>query len=150
MKKSTLLMVAVATLTACSDNLSSLQEKAGRSATSFAEAYFNYDYVRANELITPESEKWIRYAATNTSQEDLDMLNTRSEAASIELLDCEQINDTTCEVLLQVDDYLAIDSIGRPGEFRSGDEFRLKTVLRDGKWQVRMEGLPRSEKHSRD
>ena len=68
----------------------------------------------------------------------------------VDLDECQMVNDTTYEAVLTVDNYMAADSIGRPGEFRNGGEFRLKVVLRNNKWQVKMEGLPQNEKRSRD
>ena len=151
MKKIALIMTAVAALTACSDGIGSQQQQAaGRVATDFAEAYFDMNYLRANDFVTTESAKWLAFVATNIGQEDIDVANTRNEGARVTLTSCEALNDTTCEALLEVDNYVAADSIGRPAVVRDGGVFRLKVVLRDGRWQVRMEGLPRSEKHSRD
>ena len=150
MRRFFLLLTAAAVLTSCSDNMSSQQEKAGRAATAFAEAYFNYDFTRAVELTTPETSKWIRFAASSISQENVDMLNTRSEGAVVTLSDCQVLNDTICEVLLEVDNYLAADSIGHSGVFRHNGEYLLTVVLRNGQWQVRMAGLLRNGKHSRD
>jgi hypothetical protein len=150
MKRIALIMTAVAALTACTDGVDSQQEKAGRAATAFSEAYFNYDFKRALELTTPESAKWISFAASNITQEDVDLLNTRDGGVVVDLDECQMVNDTTYEAVLTVDNYMAADSIGRPGEFRNGGEFRLKVVLRNNKWQVKMEGLPQNEKRSRD
>ena len=150
MKRFALIMTAATVLTACSDGSSSQQEKAGRAATAFAEAYFNYDYARARDLTTTESARWISFAASNVTKEDIDVLNSRSEGATVTLTDCQQLNDTVYEALLAVDNYMAADSIGHPGVFHDGGIFRLKVVLRNGNWQVRMEGLPRNEMRSRD
>ena len=150
MKRFALIATVVAILAACSDGNASLDEKASGAATDFAKAYFNYDFKRALDLTTPESAKWISFAASNITQEDIDVLNTREKEASVELTDCRMVNDSTCETLLTVSNYMATDSIGRPGIIKEEGMFRLKVVNRDGKWKVRMEGLPRSEKHSRD
>lgn len=150
MKRVVLFLSALAVLTACGDNLSSQQEKAGRAATAFAEAYFNYELSKAAGLTTPETKKWISFAASGLTQEDVDVLNTRNEAATVTLTACEMVGDTVCEACIVVDNYLAADSIGRPLQLRSDDDFRLTLVLRDGRWLVRMAGLPRSEKRSRD
>ena len=150
MKKSALFLTAAIVLTACSDSLSSQQTKAGRAATAFAEAYFNYDLQKAIELTTPESAKWISFVASNITQEDVNVLNTRTEGVLVTLTDCEVLSDTTCEALLAVDNFMSADSICRPGEFRDGGVFRLKVVLRDDSWKVKMEGLPQNETRSHD
>ena len=150
MKRFAFFMTAVAVLTACADSLSSQQEKAGRAATAFAEAYFNYDLQKAIEWTTPESAKWMSFVASNMTQEDVSILNSRTEGTQVTLTACEVLNDTTCETMLAVDNFLAADSIERPGELRDGGVFRLKVVLRDGNWKVKMEGLPRNEMRSHD
>lgn len=143
-------LLSVTALTACTDNMSSQQEKAGRTATSFAEAYFNYDFKKAIELTTPETTKWIRFAASNISEEDLNELNNRTEGASVTLTGCELLNDTTCEAVLEIGNYLTADSIGRPIVSRHDGVFRLTVIQRDGQWKIRMAGLPRSETRSHD
>ena len=150
MKRIVLIMTVSAALTACSNSMASLQEKAERTATEFAEAYFNYDLTKASTLVTPESVKWISFVASNISEEDIEVLNTRSEGATVTLDDCEMINDTTCEAVITVDNFMAIDTIGRPGVFRHDGTFRLTVVLRDGRWLIKMASLPQNETRSHD
>ena len=61
-----------------------------------------------------------------------------------------EANDTLRIVQLRVRNFvsatLPADSAHRVEEAL----FNITTVLRDGKWKVRMEGLPQSEKQSRD
>ncbi len=142
MKKFALITTTVAFMAACTSQFSSSQNKAGHAATAFAEAYFNYDFAKATELTTPETAKWLRFAASNITQENINELNKRNEGAGVTLTDCEELSDTLCEAVVEVDNYMAIDSIGGPGVFRDGGVFRLTVVERDGRWMVRMEGLP--------
>ena len=44
------------------------------NVTAFAEAYFNYDFEKAKRMVTPESEKWLRFIASNITQEDIDLV----------------------------------------------------------------------------
>ena len=150
MKKNALIMTVMVSMTSCSDGSTPQTEKAGQAATYFAEAYFNYNFKQALELSTTESAKWISFAASNITQEDIDVLNTRQTEASVELTDCQMVNDSTCKAWLTVENYMATDSIGRPGVFKREGLFVLNVVARNGKWIVRMEGLPRSEKHNHD
>lgn len=150
MKRIALILTVTVALTACSESLSSHLDKAGRTATEFTEAYFNFNFAKARELTTPETAKWIIFAASNVTEEDIEVLNTRSEGTIVTLTDCEELNDTTCEAVLAVDNFMTIDSIGRHGELRDGGVFRLKVVLRDGRWLIKMAGLPQNETHNRD
>lgn len=143
-------MTAVAALSACSDSRLSQQKNAASTATAFAEAYFNYDLTAACKLTTPETQDWLRFVASNINEEDIEVLNARSEGAMVTLTQCEMVNDTMCEAHVVVDNYLVADSIGRPLQLRHNDDYQLTLVLRDGRWQVRMADLPRSERHNHD
>jgi hypothetical protein len=120
--------------------------------TDFARAYFNYDYKRAQQYITPESKKWLRFAATNVTQQTLDLLNQRSEEKQTDvcLESSEVLNDSTQMVSVSVTNYVDTDSLGQQPFVREEAVYRMKVVCRDDKWMVRMEGLPRSERRSRD
>lgn len=49
------------------------EEKAiEQSVVGFAQNYFNLRYQKALNACTPESEKWVRFKATNITQEDVD------------------------------------------------------------------------------
>jgi hypothetical protein len=119
-------------------------------AARWAEAYFNYDFHEAKQFVTPESERWLRFAASNTTEHDLQLVQEDGEA----IVDVDdfftEANDTLRIVQLRVRNFvsatLPADSAHRVDEAM----FNITTVLRDGKWKVRMEGLPQSEKQSRD
>ena len=119
-------------------------------AARWAEAYFNYDFHEAELYVTPESERWLRFAASNTTEHDLQLVQEDGEA----IVDVDdfftEANDTLRIVQLRVRNFvsatLPADSAHRVDEAM----FNITTVLRDGKWKVRMEGLPQSEKQSRD
>jgi hypothetical protein len=119
-------------------------------AARWAEAYFNYDFHEAEQFVTPESERWLRFAASNTTEHDLQLVQEDGEA----IVDVDdfftEANDTLRIVQLRVRNFvsatLPADSAHRVEEAL----FNITTVLRDGKWKVRMEGLPQSEKLSRD
>ena len=150
MKRIGFILPSVVFMAACSVDGGERMENVARVATDFAESYINYDFSKDQKQMTAESTKWISFVASNITQEDVDMLNTRESGAEVIVEECQALNDTTCEVLLTVDNYMSPDSIGRPLQLRHDDDYRLTLVFRDGRWQVRMEGLPRSEKHSRD
>jgi hypothetical protein len=119
-------------------------------AARWAEAYFNYDFNKAEQYVTPESGRWLRFAASNTTEHDLQLVQEDGEA----IVDVDdfftEANDTLRIVQLRVRNFvsatLPADSAHRVEEAM----FNITTVLRDGKWKVRMEGLPQSEKQSRD
>lgn len=150
MRKFTVLLVALV-ISACSEGVQEDMSAAEKSIQHFAEAYFNYDFQEAYELITPESRPWLRFAASNITQEDLDELNNRESYATIELSETSVINDTTIEARISVENYYKADSIGQPVRATDKVECYMLTAVKRGKqWLVRMEDLPKSEKHSHD
>ncbi len=118
-------------------------------AESWADAYFNADYHGAEQYATPESMKWLRFAASNTTKADLELLH--EQYASIESDDNIVYSDDTLSiVILTVSDFLAPTTLGDAPRRQDKGTFIVKVVKRDDSWYVRMEGLPRSEKQSHD
>ena len=137
-------------LLGCEGNSSYPDEKVRERATAFAGAYFNYDFTSARKLVTEESVKWLEFAASNVTQEDVDLYNSVEEPATVEIDDYQYVNDTISIVTVLVENYLQKDSINRTATISDQGTFRLTLVLRDGKYYVRMEGPLRSERQSRD
>lgn len=144
-------MIAVmALLLSCDDTAGEGQEVAERVATAWGQAYFNYDFERAAKYATPESRRWLSFAASNVYQADIDVLNAQENGASVEVTDYEVTGDTTAMVVMEVRNFLQRDTIGSAGRMVDEATFRISLVTRDKRVLVRMAGLPRSEKRSRD
>ena len=150
MKKSLLLIIGLCLFVGCSEGDADPDLKVKERASEFAEAYFNYDFERVQKLITADSQKWLQFAASNISQADMDLLNSQQTSVTVEVESCEYVNDSTSLVTVSVRDFMQKDSIGQAGVMTDEGLFRLTLVEQDGKHYVRMEGLPRSEKQSRD
>ena len=152
MKFNTLFITAALLLaTACQEMRQTEDEAANSQALAFAQAYFNLDFERAARLATPESRKWLSFAASNLEQRDLDLWNAQAEPAVAEIGGTtEWVDDTTRTVAITVKDFLQLDTIGQEANMVDEAAFRLTTVKREGKWLVRMASLPRSERRSRD
>jgi len=124
-------------------------ESARETAVTWADAYFNCDYAEASQYVTEESMKWLRLAASNTTENDLALL--REENAVVEGAEYfTSATDTLRVVLLRVSHYLAATPLGEDASLGADGRFNVTVVLRNGAWRVRMEGLPRSERQSRD
>lgn len=112
---------------------------------SFSVAYFNWRFQHAVPYCTKESEVWLRYAASQVHQEDVDILRIQEQGASHAIKDIQYDGDSA-HVLLEVRDYLCMDTIGREGRLVSEAEFRLSLLCRGEKWKVCLHGLPRPYK----
>lgn len=117
-------------------------------ATDWADAYFNCDFHEAASYATAESERWLRFAASNTTEQDLQTVKGGATADADDYFTAA--NDTLRVVTLHVRDFLKPVAVGEPAQLQEEGTFLVTVVKRDGKWKVRMEGLPRSEKQSRD
>jgi len=137
-------------LTSCTNNKPSPDELATQQAKLFADSYFNYDYTSALALITPESAKWLQFAASNITQNDIDQLNAHNEEVTTDVTDLLWIDDTTALATIEAANYLLKDSIGRNMRRMDEGTFQIKIVERQGQYYIKMEGLPRSERQSPD
>jgi hypothetical protein len=146
--KKLLIWALALSLTACS-MLRKDDDQATAVAVEWGEAFFNCDYHAAEALCTPESRRWLQFAASNTTQHDLDML--RQQAAQVEATEFfPEASDTLRVVELVVRNSVSPTIHG--GESAQVEEalFHVTVVKRNGSWQVRMASLPRSERQSRD
>ena len=150
MKNLVLLIFCACFLACCEEKNQDPHAKARQRVSAFAEAYFNYEFGSALRLVTPESEKWLHFAASNITQEDIDLLNAQQTAASVSVEDCAFVNDSTTAATVRVTNFMVKDSIGQAGHIVDEALFKLMLVNRDGKYYVRMDGLPRSERQSHD
>ena len=124
-------------------------DQATAIAIEWGEAFFNCDYHAAEALSTPDSRRWLQFAASNTTQQDLDLL--KQHAAEVEATDFfPEANDTLRVVELMVRNSVKPTIAGEEPSQIEKAMFRTTVVKRNGSWLVRMASLPRSEKQSRD
>lgn len=147
MKKYLILSLTLA-LTAC-NMMQNDDDQATAIAIEWGEAFFNCDYHAAEALSTPDSRRWLQFAASNTTQQDLDLL--KQHAAEVEATDFfPEANDTLRVVELMVCNSVKPTIAGEQPSQIEKAMFRTTVVKRNGSWLVRMASLPRSEKQSRD
>lgn len=118
---------------------------------SFAIHYFNCQYKESLPFVTKGSQKWLYYAASQITLEDIETLQAQTESATHEVENiATKGKETSAQVSIHVNKFLQLDSIGRPGHFIEHATFTLKAVKENGKWKIKMEGLPQSERRNRD
>lgn len=150
MKNYTLFIIGSLLMAACAGQQSASVDAAKSQIEAFAEAYFNYDFRQAEKYVTPESGKWLRFAASNVTQEDLDMINAQELAATAVVSDCLQTDDSTFQATVEVCNFLQKDSLEMPGTIVDQALFKVMAVEREGNYLVRMACLPRSERQNPD
>ena len=141
------MMIGLLLLTGCGEATES-DDAARQVAQAWGDAYFNCDYKDAGNYVTQESQKWLQYAASNTTEQELELLQEVG-GASIAVSDWfEAANDTLRLVTLTVTNFLT-EQHQTPTITKEGT-YKVAVVKRDAGWQVRMEGLPQNEKQNRD
>lgn len=116
-------------------------------ADSFALNYYNWHFQEAARFCLPESEQWLRFAASNVCQADIDSLRVKAEDAGCEIESCEiQHSDTTATVRLLVSDVLLMDTIGSAARHYDKVRFSLLAVKRDGVWKISLSAMPAPER----
>lgn len=150
MKIAACLSAFVCLFAACDRSSEAVKDAITQDVICFAEPYFNYQFNNAVAFCTPESRKWLVFAASNVTEADLDVLRQQAEGAEVEVSSIEITTDTTAMAGVDVSNFLLADSIGRPARIEAEGRFILPVVLRGGRWLVRMEGLPQSERQGRD
>ncbi len=146
--KQLLLFMGAILLAGCDGGMDGDQQ-AREAAGDWADAYFNCDFKDASEYVTPESKKWLLYAASNITAEELKQLQDAGGAKVTASEGFDEANDTMRLVTLNVTNSLKSNGQGTT-EIIKDATFKVEVVKRDAGWKVRMAGLPRSEKQSRD
>ncbi len=112
-------------------------------ADSFATLYYNWHFPKAAKYCTPESERWLRYAASNVHEGDIEQLRQKTEDASIEITDVDFGDDEVSAIItLTVNNFLQMDTIGQEAHLIPQAEFKLPMELHGDKWKVKLEKLP--------
>ena len=112
---------------------------------SFATLYYNWHFPKAAKYCTPESERWLRYAASNVHEGDIEQLHQKPEDATIEITDVNY-NEVSAIVTLTVKNFLQMDTIGLEAHLIPQAEFQLPMELHGDKWKVKLETMPRKLK----
>ena len=83
-----------------------------QAVESFSVAYFNWDYPKAASYATDSSLPWLSYAGSQVTQDDLELINTKTELATVEVMpDAVIVNDSCVVATGLVRNFLEMDSI---------------------------------------
>ncbi len=148
-RKSFYIFFAATTLFSSCGLLPNSHEDAMETAWQWADAYFCHDYHTAKQYVTHESQKWLQFAASNVSQHDLDILRDQSVQVDVDHIE-ETGADSVLTAVLEVNNFVAPALLGQESVVQENGLFNITLVERDGRWLVKMDGLPRNERQSHD
>ena len=149
--------IAVAAILASAYTLTGCQSHQGdenqleNDIDSFATYYVNWQFPKTLKYCTQSSEPWLRYAASNVHQADVDLLRTKAEDATVEINDIDFGDDEVSAIAdITVRNFLQMDSIGEEAHLVEEADFHLPMSIENGVWKIRMVNLPRSERRNHD
>lgn len=120
-----------------------------REVDSFAVNYFNWQFHKAYRHVTPGSEIWIAYAASQVHQADIDLLRQKEKPATCEIhgIDFDD-NDSTAVAHVTIRDFLRMDTIGRAASFVASADYDIPLVfnVEKDRWMVSLHGMLRENK----
>ena len=138
-------------LASCQLSNNDIADGADRVLNEWADAYFNFDYKKAMEYMTPESGKWIRFAASNITEQDIKFIKAQQLPTQIDICDRQLTEgDSICNATIHVVNFIQLGIDANHNQVIDEDDFKIQLVKRNGDWFVRTEALPRSGKQSRD
>lgn len=146
-----LLFALILILGSCQVSDTDTIDAVDKPLTSWADAYFGFDYQKALDYMTPESEKWIRFAASNITEKDITFINENNKGMKTEIVDrYVMAGDTSCSARIRVSDFVQLGFVGQENKVIDQAEYQITLVKRDGKWLVKTEGPLRSGRQSHD
>lgn len=117
------------------------------SIVSFSQRYFNWQFQQAMPYVTPSSQQWLRYAASQVNQTDVDQLRSMVQGAECQIVDVEEnTEDSTAISHVEVSGFLCMDTVGVGAHLVDKATYELKLRFQGGKWLVNLEGLPKRVK----
>ena len=124
---------------------------AEKTLTTWAEAYFNFDYEKALKYTTSEGEQWIRFAASNITEEDVSFIKKQNPQTQIDILNSQLTEgDTVCNANIRVSHFIQLGLSPQDNRVIDHADFQVQLVKRGDEWLVRMEGLPQSGMRNHD
>ncbi len=76
------------TLTGCQSHEGS-EEQLENNLDSFATYYYNWQFPKAIKFCTASSEPWLKYAASNVHEADVELLRNKETDATVEINDID-------------------------------------------------------------
>ena len=138
------------TLTGCQAHEGS-EDQLKNNLDSFATYYYNWQFPKAIKFCTASSEPWLKYAASNVHEADVELLRNKEADATVEINDIDFGDDEVSAIAdITVRNFLQMDSIGKEAHLVEEADFLLPMCMEEGVWKVKMASLPQSGKRNHD
>ena len=136
------ILTSVYTLTGCQSHQGD-EDQLENDIDSFATYYFNWQFPKTQKYCTQSSEPWLRYAASNVHEADVERLRTKSEDATVEINNISFGDDGTSAIAsVTVHNFLQMDTIGQEAHLVDEAEFLLPMSMENNAWKINLNKLP--------
>lgn len=146
----TLMVVCLLFVVSSCENHVGSSRQLKKQVDSFAVYYFNWQFHKAVRFVTPESEKWMSYAASQVHQADIDLLQQKELPATCEIMEItydDKVFSAIAHVTIR--NYLRMDTIGKVASVIDVADFDIPLSYhsQSDKWIVNINELPRPLKN---
>lgn len=111
-------------------------------ADSFAYYYFRWQFQKAMNCCDSSSYRWLRFAASQVTQRDVDSLRALKGDVTCSVNDVHFINDSVAAADVRVSNFLTMDTMGQTSLTSNETRFDIPMAYRNGVWKVHLRGLP--------
>ncbi len=138
-----MLLLGVAVISSCHEDE---EQQLTELVDSFSISYFNWRFQQAVPYCTDDSKPWLRYAAAQVHQADIDILKAMDQGAEVERGNIAyKDSGDTATVEVAVRNFLQMDTIGNAGQLVDEARFLVPLVRQEGQWKVRLSGVLRQQ-----
>ena len=130
----TLLLLASFIFSGCKEKTA--EDIIEENLTTYATAYFNWDFPSANGFATTDAKKWLTLLASQVTEKDISALKDKEEPAKVEIEDIELYNnDETAKTTIVVSNFLCMDSIGKTPRCCEEEKYEVSAVKKKEGWK---------------
>lgn len=145
----TVITYVVLIILSCSSGMQTEEvDEVANAVDSFTKHYFNLEFEASQHFCTPESNIWLSFIASNINKDDINIMNRQEGPIETETDNIEFTNDTSATATCTVKNFFKLDTLGKPVRIIDKEKYLIDIVKRDGKWLIKMEGLPQNEKQN--
>lgn len=140
-----MLFCAVLVLCSCESHAGSARQLK-KEVDSFSVYYFNWQFHQARRFVTPSSEKWLRYAASQVHQADIELLQQKELPATCEINEVVYSDDDRSAIAhVTIRNYLRMDTIGKAASVVDAANFDIPLTYdaATDKWTVEVNEVMR-------
>ena len=127
-------IIGIIALSSCNNDS---EKQIKEVANNFSSAYFNWKFADAAKYVSYTSRRWLVYASSQVTQQDVDSLRAMTEGATLTIDNVSyENNGSQAKVKVIVSNYLLMDSIGIAPRVCQHGEYEIPLSYDGKEWKV--------------